>query len=180
MAAERIQHVALRIREKEKLLVVLSVDIGKVRRQALEQRYGNRPAADVGARFAAGQDFAFDQQFAIFDFEAGGSSSGRTAEGSRTSKMPATRARDLAGADHIGGGAAAQQQAERVHHDGFAAAGFPREQIQAGVKVNAQALDHRVIFDHELEEHPEAIIAGRWVRPNRSTGEQSCSSRPVT
>ena len=49
---------------------MLSVDIGQVGRQFLEKRHGDRAAADEGPRFAAGQDFALDQQLAVLGFEA--------------------------------------------------------------------------------------------------------------
>jgi hypothetical protein len=59
----------------------------------------------------------------------------------------------LPGADAFRGGAAPEQQPERVHHDGLAAAGLAREQVQPGVKAHPEAVHHRVIFDHQFEEH---------------------------
>jgi hypothetical protein len=59
----------------------------------------------------------------------------------------------FAGAHHVGRRASAQQQAESVHHDGFSAAGFARQEIEAAVKMNAQALHHGVVLHHQLLQH---------------------------
>ena len=69
-AGKRIQHVALRVGRKQKLLIVLSVDIAQQRRQIAQQRDGHGTAAQEGARLAARQDLALDQQLAILDGEA--------------------------------------------------------------------------------------------------------------
>ena len=50
---------------------MLPVDIRQVRSQLPQQRRCYRPAADKCAGFAAGQDLTLDQEFAIFQFEAG-------------------------------------------------------------------------------------------------------------
>ena len=55
---------------EQKLLIVLAVDVGQVRRQVPQQRGGHRTAAHEGPRLAAGQDLPLDQQFAVFDFQA--------------------------------------------------------------------------------------------------------------
>jgi len=67
-----VQHVALRLGQKQKLLVVLAVDVGQVGRQFLQQARRHRPAAQKRARFAAGQDFALHDQLAVLDIEARG------------------------------------------------------------------------------------------------------------
>ena len=125
-------------------------------RQILEQRHGHRTAADERARFPAGQDLAFDQQFAILDFEPGGFQ--QAAHGCLVAHIEdAGHARaGFPGADHLRRSAPAQQQAERVHDDGFPAAGLAGQQIQPRVKMDAQALHHRVILDHQLEQHSHA------------------------
>ena len=153
MAGEGVQHVALRIGRKQKLLIVLSVDIGQPGREILQQRHRHRAAADEGARLAAGQNLALDEQLAILDLEAGGLQ--QPADGGLVADVEdAGHARaGFAGADHVGRGAAAQQQAEGIHHDGFAAAGFAGQQIEPGVEADAQALDHGVVFDHQLQQH---------------------------
>ena len=105
MRREGVQHVALRFGRKQKLLIVLSVDIGQVRRQIFQQRYRHRAAADEGARFAAGQDLALDQQFAVFDLEAGGFE--QRAGWRRVAHVEDAghAAARFAGADHVGRGA---------------------------------------------------------------------------
>jgi len=150
---ERVQHVALRFVREQELLVVLAVDIRQVRRQFAQQRRRHRPAPDEGPALAARQDLAFHQQLAVFNFDAR-----RFQQTTHASLIlhiedaGHTRAR-FAGADHFGGGAGAQQEAQRVHHDGFAAAGFAGEEVEAGVEVDSQALDYGVVLDHEFQEH---------------------------
>jgi hypothetical protein len=55
--------------------------------------------------------------------------------------------------DHLRRSAAAEQQPECVHNDRFATARFAREQVQAGVKVDAKPLDYRIVLDYQFEEH---------------------------
>src|SRR4051794_11928169 len=70
-----------------------------------------------------------------------------------------TRA-SFAGADHIGRRAGAQQQTQCVHHDGFAASGFAGEQVQAGMEMDAQALDDSIVLHYEFQEHACADYSG--------------------
>ena len=132
---------------------MLPVNIAQVRRQILEQRHRHRTAADEGARLSAGQDFALHQQFAVLHFEARGLE--QAADGGMVPHIEDAghaRAR-FAGAHHVGGCAPAQQQAQRVHHDGFSAAGFAGQQVESAVELDAQALDHGVVLHHQLLQH---------------------------
>ena len=158
ISGKHIQHVALRIGREQKLLIVLPVNISQERRQFFQQRNGHRPAADEGARFSAGQDLALDEQLAVFDFQPGGFQ--QAAHGGLVAHVEDARdsRAGLARADHFGRRAPAQQQAQGVHHDGFAAAGFAGQQIQPRVKMDAQPLHHRVVFNHQLEQHSLPII----------------------
>ena len=150
---ECVQHVALDGGRKELLLVVLAVDIGQVDGQILEQRGGGGTIADKSTRLAAGLDFAFDEQFAVLDFDSGVFEQ----FGQRRRFGDFEDSRDAgargAGADHFRRRAAAQQQAQGVDHDGFAAAGLAGEQVQAGVKAHTGLFDDRVIFNRELDQH---------------------------
>ena len=153
VAGENVQHVALRIGRKQKLLLVLSVDIRQVRRQVFEQGHRHRPAADKGARFAAAQDFALDEQLALLDFEPGGFQ--QAADGRMIAHIEDARhaGAGFSGADSLRRSAAPQQQAKGVHHQGLAAAGLARQQVQSGVEADAQALHHGVVFHHQLQQH---------------------------
>ena len=168
VAGESVQHVALRIGRKQELLLVLSVDIRQVRRQVLEQGHRHRPAADEGARLAAPQDFALDEQLALLDFEPGGFQ--QAADGRVIADIEDARhARaGFSGADGLRRGAAPQQQAERVHHQRLAAAGLARQQVQSGVEADAQALHHGVVFNHQLQQHSADYSRGAAVLPPRS------------
>src|ERR1035438_2714982 len=114
MSGEGVKHVALGFGRKEKLLVVLAVDIGEKRGEILEQRDGHGTAADEGARFSAGQDFALDEQLAVVAFDAGGFE--QAADGLAVADVEDSgdAGARFAGADHFGGGAGAEQQAEGI------------------------------------------------------------------
>ena len=164
VAGESGQHVALRIGRKQELLLVLSVDIRQVRRQVFEQGHRHRPAADERARLAAAQDFTLDDQLAVFDIETSGFQ--QAADGRVIADIEDARhARaGFSGADGLRRGAAPQQQAEGVHHQGFAAAGLARQQVQSGVEADAQALHHGIVLNHQLQQHFDPIIAVFSVR----------------
>ena len=138
---------------------MLSVDIRQVRRQVFEQGHRHRPAADEGARFAAPQDLALDEQLALLDIEPGGLQ--QAADGRVIAHIEdAGHARaGFSGADGLRRGAAPQQQAEGVHHQRLAAAGLAGQQVQSGVKADAQALNHGVVFNHQLQQHFDPIVA---------------------
>ena len=132
---------------------MLPVDIAQVRRQFFEQRDRHRTAADEGARFSARQNLALHQQFALLDFEAGGfqqAAYGRMIPHVEDARHAGAR---FPGAHHVGGSAAAQQQPQGVHHDGFSAAGFAGQQVEAAMEVDAQALHHGIVFHHQLLQH---------------------------
>ena len=63
----------------------------------------------------------------------------------------------LAGANHVRGGAPAHRQAERVHQNGFARAGFARKQIQSGLKFQRQLVNDRVILNEDFAEHGRKV-----------------------
>ena len=130
-----------------------------MRRQVLEQGHRHRPAADERARFASSQNFALDDQLAILDLEPGGFQ-----QAADRRMIPhiedARHARaGFSGANGLRRGAAPQQQAEGVHHQGLAAAGLTSQQVQPSVEANAQALHHGVVFNHQLQQHFDPIIA---------------------
>jgi len=150
----------VRVGREQQLLIVLAVDIGQRGRQVLEQGDGHRAAADEGARLAAREHFAFDEEFAILGFEAGGFE--EAADGGVVAHIEdAGDARaGFAGADHLGEGASAEEKTEGVDDDGFAAAGFSGQQVQAAVESDAEALDDRVVFDGEFSDHVQIIANG--------------------
>ena len=49
----------------------------------------------------------------------------------------------------------------RIHHNRFAAAGFPGQQVQPRVKTDAQTLHHGVVLHHQQQQHSIVIIAAR-------------------
>ncbi len=152
MAREGIEHVALGFAGEKQLLIVLAVDIRQIRAEIAEQRGGHGAAAQEGAGLAACQNFALHQQLAVFDFDAGGLQ--QAADGAVLHLEGACHAgARSAGAHHVSGSARAEEQAEGVDDDGFAAAGLTGKEVEAVVELDAEALDDGQIFDHEFEEH---------------------------
>ena len=56
-------------------------------------------------------------------------------------------------ADHAGRGLLAHEQRERVDEDGFARAGFSRQEIEAGTKAGDGVIDDGVVLGSEFEQH---------------------------
>ena len=153
-ARERVQHLALDGGREELLLIVLAVDIA-------QEAAPDRAAAP---RWRAGfRRSARDLPFARISRSTSSSSSSGSMPASSSSFAKRGRCSDLedardpralrSAAHHFGRGAAAEQQAQRVHHDRFAAAGFARQQIQAAMEAHADALDDGVVFDRQLDQH---------------------------
>ncbi len=145
--------------ENNKLLIVLSVNIAQERRQILQQRHRYRPAAHERARFSARQNLALDQQFPVFHFQARGLQQAphrRLVPHLKNSRHPRPA---LAGANHLRRRPSAQQQPQRIHHNRFPAARLPGQQIQARMKMDAQPLHHRIVLNHQLEQHSKPIIS---------------------
>ena len=136
---------------EQKLLIVLAVDIAKVWRQILQQSDGGRTVIDENPALAVRQDFAVEQQLAFPQRRSLPAPAPWPPP--RRSRTHPKRARAPAGTDHVGRCAAAQQQSQRIHHDRFAAARLASEQIEARVKSHAKAVDHGVIFNHQLVQH---------------------------
>ena len=147
---------------------MLAVDVAEVLRQVAQEGGGDGTAAGEGARFAAGQNLALDQQLAVLDRDARGLQN--RAGGGRAGSLEDARDAGALGpaANHFRRGTAAEQEAQSVHDDGFAAAGFTGEQVQAAVKAHAQPLDDGVVLNHQLDEHSMELYAvraaGVWVR----------------
>ena len=152
-SSERVQHVALDGGRKELLLVVLAVDIGQVDGQILEQRGGGRTVADKGARLAAGLNFSLDKKLAVLHLDPGVFEQFGQRRRFGDFEDPRDAGARGARADHFRRRTAAQQQSQRIDHDGFAAAGLAGEQVQAGVKPHTGLFDDRVIFNRELDQH---------------------------
>ena len=123
-----------------------------------------------------GEDLPLDQQFALLDFEAG-----RLQQAAHARVvLHIEDARDarprFAGADHFRRSAPAEQQPKGIHHDGFAAARLAGQQIQARMEMDAQPLDHRVVLDHQFQEH----ACARLYRPRLDGVHRAADFREFT
>ncbi len=59
----------------------------------------------------------------------------------------------LAGADQIGRGAGAEQQADRLDEDRLARAGLAGQDVEAGLELDLDGLDDRKVADAEEAQH---------------------------
>ena len=99
------------------------------------------------------------------------SSSSAAADGG-TSKMPDKRARS-APERTISAEAAAEQQRQRVHDDGLAAAGLAGQHVQAGVEAQADPLDHGVVLDGQFDQHRSKLY-GKVCHNGSAPYKQKC------
>ncbi len=140
------------------------MDVAEPGGELFEQRGGDGAGGGEGAGFAVGEDFAFDQEFIFFDGDAGfleeGTEGGRVGEVEDAGDAGAVGA----GADEVGGGAAAEEEAEGVDDDGFAAAGFAGEEVETVMKTEAQAFGDGEVFNVEFDQHAglRVIVAGGY------------------
>ena len=59
----------------------------------------------------------------------------------------------LAGADQVGGGAGAEQQADGLDEDRLAGAGLAGQDVEARLELDLDGLDHRKVADAEKTQH---------------------------
>ena len=170
---EPIQHVALRFRREEKLLVVLAVDISQVQGQIAEQRYRRRTAGNKSPRFSARQHLTFNEQFAVFDLETGRfedpAHPGAVAdfENAGDARPFFTRA------DHLGRRPSTEQKPESIHHDGFSTAGLARQQVQSRVETHTQPVYYGVALDGQLHQHRADYTNFRQTHPKIAPERQN-------
>src|SRR5215471_7030441 len=127
------------------------MDITKMLRQIFEQRDRRRPAVHEDPALAVRENFALEQQFALFRLEP------RLFEDSRCPVWGIEDARNagsvLPGPDHLGRCSATQQKTQRVNDDGFPAPRFSGEQIQTRVKPYSEAIHYGIVLNHQLVKH---------------------------
>jgi len=68
----------------------------------------------------------------------------------------------LAGADHVGRCARAEQQPERVQDDRFAGAGFAGQHVEAGAELEIGFLDDCEVAYVQFEQHPGRARYPQW------------------
>ena len=129
----------------------LRVHQGQFRGELLQHGNGGGLVIDEDAAFAVGEDFAAEDDFRAFGVDAvflqrGFGAGGGLEDAGNDGLVGAV-------ADHVGGGLAAHQQGQRVDQDGFAGAGFAREQIEPRAEDGDGVVDDGVILGAELDEH---------------------------
>src|SRR5258708_31102743 len=136
------------------MLLVLSVDLDQRRADFAEALYGGEFAVDHDPRASA----AFGDHPAHDEFAASAVAFARGQFRHRGLTLELEQPFDdsffLAGANHVGRRARAEQQSERAQDDGFAGAGFAGEDIEAGAELEMSFLDDREVAYVQFEQHP--------------------------
>jgi len=129
----------------------LGVDEGEFRGELLEDGDRGGLVVDEHSAFAVGLDFAPED-----DFVAGGVDAVLLEDG-----VCASGGLEDAGdyglvcavADEVGGGFAAHEEGKRVNENGFACAGFAREEVEAGAELSDGVIDDGVVLSAQFDEH---------------------------
>ena len=154
---EIVENAALGSGVIELLLLVLAVDVAEPGRDLFEQGGGDGAAGGEGAGFAVGEDFAFDEEFVFFEGDAGFFEQGANGGGFGEVENAADAGAVRAGADEIGRGSAAEEEAKGIDDDRLAAARFAGKEVETVVEAQTEALNDGEIFDVEFDQHERIV-----------------------
>ena len=149
-----IENLAMALGAEQRMLLVLSVDLHQRRADFAEALHRGEFAVDRHARASAalGDHPAHDQLAARAVAFARGQFRHRSLA------LELEQSLDdcflLAGANHIGRRARAEQQSERAQDDRFAGAGLARKHVEAGAELEMSFLDDREVAYVQFEQHP--------------------------
>ena len=123
-------------RIEQRLVLVLAVQLDQPVRQVLERAGGGQRAVDERAAAPLRRDLAANEQFLAAAFETG-----------------LDRRRVLAGAHEIARRASAEQQADGFDEDRLPCPGFASQDVQAGVELDFDGVDHREMPNAQEAKH---------------------------
>ena len=131
-----VEHVEVRVRIEQRLMLVLSMEIHEPRRQVFQRACRHQRPVDERPASTLGRDFAArDQILAVhaeFRLDCGGL---------------------FSRADQIGRSAAAEQEADGLDEDGLAGACLPGEHVESRFEADLQRFDHSEILDAQESQH---------------------------
>ncbi len=129
----------------------LGVDEGQFRRELLEDGDGGRLVVDEDSSLPGGKNFAAEDDLGAFDVDAvffeDGFGAGRRFKDARDDGAVGAVADDLSRR------LAAHEQCEGIDEDGFARAGFAREQVEPRPEDGDGVVDDGVVFCAQFYEH---------------------------
>ena len=135
-------------------MVVRPVQVHQLRAEALQEGQGHGRVVDEGLAAAGRLDCpAQDQQAILARVEAGLGQEGVDELGVGQPERGLDRALGLAGADGAGVGALAKQEVKRADQDGFARAGLPRDDVEAGLEIHRGLFDEGEVLDSQQRQH---------------------------
>jgi hypothetical protein len=155
-AAEAVEEDALLRLIEAGAGVGLGVNQGQLRRKLAEDGNGGRLVIDEDAPLAGGEDFAAQNHFIAAGVEAVFFEDGLGAGGGLEDAGDDGLVRAVA--HQIGRGFAAHQQGQRVHQNGFARAGFAREQVQGGTEGSDGVIDDGVVLSAQFDKHFSSLL----------------------
>ena len=115
---------------EQRLMLVLTVELDQAVGQILQRAGRGQRAVDEGPAPSLRGDLAAHQQLFAAAFE------------DRFDRRGV-----FAGADEVAGGAAAEQQSDRLDEDRLAGAGLAGQDVQAGVEFDLDRVNHREVLD---------------------------------
>ena len=127
----------MRQRIEQRLMLVLAVQLDEPLRQ-VAQRAAVARAPLMNERLRPWlDDLAADDQLVAV----------------ASSKIASMVACGFAGANQVGRGAGAEQQPDGLDEDGLAGAGLAGQDVEAGLELDLDGLDHRKVADAEEAQH---------------------------
>ena len=152
-AAERVEQLDVRLGPQQRLVLVLAVQVDRVRRDLAEHVERRRRVVDERAA-AGGGDLAADDEHAVL---AGVDAVLLEERGQAAFvgvvELPFDDRLLRARPQRLGRGAVAEEQAERTEQDRFARARLPRDDVEPAVELDLELVDERVVADVKRAEH---------------------------
>ena len=150
---EAVEQLELTGRLQEPLVLVLAVDLDELVAEALEEPDGDGRVVDEGAVASASGELPPHDELAVLEREPSLVERGRDGP----PRLDLEDGLDRGGlglrADHVGLGAGAPEQEDRVDQHRLAGARLAGQHVEAGPERHGHALDHGEVPDPQLAQH---------------------------
>ena len=163
-AAEPVQKVDMTIRIKQRLVIVLSVKVDQGPGQVEQPPDGNGQTVDETAAATVRSDLPADDEFTVLGLDAHGVQKRQTAVIGLQLENGLDETPFLARPDHVRARPRSENQTQGADEDGFARAGFTRNDVQPGSEFDFNSVDQRVVDDQQAAEHVQDSRVSRRSR----------------
>ncbi len=141
------------------------MDVPEHGRQLAQKRSGHRAVADEGARFSVHRNFTLHNQLFIpFVLDSRAAEHASQLFRQRQGEDAGNASFCLPAPYHLRRSSRSQQQSQRVHHNGFAAARFAGQYIQPFLETDAGLLHDGIVLNNELHQHVTELYGRRRKR----------------